>query len=141
MPVTTDEMAAFARDFARTRRALGPDVDLFWKAGIDGDDAVEFMGEYSKKFNVNMDKYLWYFHHDEESLGSFGAVFFAPPSYRVKRIPITIMMLTNFANAGRWDIKYPKHTLPKRRYDILINQASLVLFLFVIAAVIIDALI
>jgi hypothetical protein len=31
-------------------------------------------------------------------------------------------MLLDFANKGKWDITYPDHRLPKKRYDILINQ-------------------
>ena len=138
MRVTTEEMACFARKLARTRKTLGLDIDLFREARIDGDDAIEFMCEYSKKFNVNMDDYLWYFHHGEEGLMSLGAIFFAPPNYRVNKIPITIRLLTNCANAGKWNIDYPEHNLPRKRYDILTNQIVVVCLYSVIIATIIN---
>ena len=68
-----------------------------------------------------MSGYLWYFHAAEEIGFGIGAIFFDPPNYRVKRMPVTPAMLTEFANKGKWDIVYPDHTLPKYRYDLLIN--------------------
>ena len=94
--------------------------DLLNDLGCSGDDHHEFMEAYTKKFNVDMSTYLWYFHSDEEGQ-NFGGIFFKPPYMRVEHIPVTPSMLLEFANKGKWDIIYPPHTLPKRRYDILIN--------------------
>lgn len=38
-------------------------------------------------------------------------------------------MLLDFANKGIWDLKYSKHSLPKSRYDIYINQALVIRFI------------
>lgn len=100
--------------------------DIVKDLGCYGDDFDELMVEYSKMFNVDMTSYLWYFHTKEEG-NSFGGVFLKPPNERVKRIPVTPTVLVDSANAGKWIISYPEHTLPKKRYDLTIN------FLLVIA--------
>lgn len=97
------------------------DTDIFADLGVVGDDFHEMIDLYARKYNVDMTKYLWYFHSDEEGQ-SIGGGFSKPPYERVKRIPVTPNMLTEFSNKGAWTIDYPEHTLPKRRYDLIINQ-------------------
>jgi len=98
-----------------------PGSDICDGIGITGDDFHELIEKFSSKFNIDLTGYLWYFHTEDEGLFSFGALFFDPPFNRVKRIPIFVTDLLEFANKGKWDIKYPEHQLPKRRYDLLIN--------------------
>ena len=77
-----------------------------------------------------MDNYLYYFHTDEEGhSNSIGRIFFKAPYERVKQIPVSPALLFESANEGRWLFTYPEHSLPKRRYDILINQIVVVLFI------------
>ena len=95
-------------------------TDIFLDLGVTGDDFHEMIEEYQKTYNVDMTSYLWYFHADEEGQ-SIGGGFFKAPHERVKRIPVTPKMLLDFANKGKWTIEYPEHTLPKRRYDLIIN--------------------
>lgn len=102
-------------------------TDIFSDLGVVGDDFHEMIEEYSKKFSVDMTSYLWYFHSDEEGQ-NFGACFFKTPNERVKRIPVTPKMLVDFANKGKWTIDYPEHTLPKRRYDLIINTVLVIGF-------------
>ena len=91
--------------------------------GLFGDDFHEFINKFASKFNVDMSEYLWYFHAEEEGgWNSIGGLFFDPPYKKVKKISVTVSMLFDFANNGKWDINYPEHKLPKKRYDILINQ-------------------
>lgn len=117
----TENSINFLKNLSGTDK-IGPDSDIFNDIGMVGDDFHEMIQKYSKKFSVNMSDYLWYFHADEEGgWNSIGALFFNPPYKRVKRIPVTPSMLTDFANQGKWDIQYPDHKLPKRRYDLLIN--------------------
>jgi len=94
--------------------------DIESDLGCYGDDFHELITEYSKIFSVDMTSYLWYFHTGEEG-NSFGGHFFKAPYERVKRIPVTPDMLLEFANKGKWDLQYPKHKIPKRRFDLLIN--------------------
>ncbi len=55
-----------------------------------------------------MTSYLWYFHSDVEGgWNSFGRSFFDLPYKQVKRIPVTPVMLADFARKGKWDIQYP----------------------------------
>src|SRR5690606_36056614 len=103
------------------------DCDIHNDLGCTGDDFNELMQVYSSTFNVKMDTYLWYFHMDEEGQ-NFGGTFFKPPNERVEHIPVTPQLLLDFANKGSWDITYPEHKLPKRRYDMIINQVLVGLF-------------
>jgi hypothetical protein len=105
------------------------ETDIFNECGISGDDSHELIEKYHKKYNVDISNYLWYFHCDEEGMGSIGGMFFKAPYKRVNRIPITPKMLTEFANSKRWKIDYPEHKLPKYRFDIIFNQIIIFLFL------------
>lgn len=106
--------------------------DLFADIGIVGDDLDFILEDYATTFSVNMDNYLWYFHNEDEvSSINIGRLFFTPPYKKVKRIPITPLMLTNFANKGKWDVQYPKHELPSYRYDIIIHNAFVFLILLI----------
>src|SRR6187551_1716604 len=128
--VTEDEIIDLIKVKTGTEK-INSDSDIFNDLGVVGDDFDELLGEYHKKFDVNMDKYLWYFHADEEGQ-SIGGLFFKSPNKRVTRIPVTPKMLTEFANVKKWDIQYPEHKLPKYRLDIIINQtliAGLVIWL------------
>lgn len=115
------------------REKITSQTDIFSDLNIWGDDFHEMIDKYAQKFNVDISSYLWYFHTNEEGQ-NFGGSFFKAPYERVKRIPVTPKMLLDFANNGQWTIDYPEHTLPKRRYDIIINQV-LVLGFFVIVII------
>lgn len=108
------------------------DSDIDSGLGCYGDDFHELMDAYAKTFRVDMSGYLWYFHTGEEG-NNIGGYFFKAPYERVKRISITPDMLLEFANKGNWDLVYPAHTIPKRRYDMLIN--TMLVLLFVVFAV------
>jgi hypothetical protein len=109
---------------------LKPNDDLMNDQGIGGDDFHELIDKYAKTFNVDMAGYLWYFHADEEGgLNSIGSSFFKPPYERVDHIPVTPEKLLDFANKGCWDMEYPPHKLPKRRWDLVINGILFIIFL------------
>jgi hypothetical protein len=106
------------------------DSDIEKDLSCYGDDFDELMEAYAAEFHVDMSQYLWYFHTREEGAGNgLGGFFFKPPNERVPRIAVTPKMLLNFAETGRWQIQYPEHELPKRRYDLLINNILFILFL------------
>lgn len=48
---------------------------------------------------------------------------------RVEHIPITPLMLADFARTKKWEINYPPHTIPTKRYDLIINQVFAILLL------------
>jgi hypothetical protein len=102
-----------------------------YSLGISGDDFHELIEKYAKMYKVEMSNYIWYFHADEEG-NSIGGHFFAPPYERVERIPVTPMMLLQFANKGKWEISYPEHVIPSKRYDIIINRVIAACFLIII---------
>jgi len=103
------------------------DSDIFKDLSMYGDDFHELIEEFSINYSVDMSKYLWYFHADEEGQ-NIGGVFFDPPYKMVKRIPVTPTMLSDFATKGVWYINYPEHSIPKKRYDLLINKIILIVF-------------
>jgi len=111
------------------------DTDIFY-IGIVGDDFHELIKKFAKTYSVDMTNYLWYFHADEEGVrSSIGGFFFAPPYKRVKHIPVTPLLLNEFANRKKWNIEYPKHQIQKKRYDLFINTiivaTAIVLFIVV----------
>jgi hypothetical protein len=48
------------------KKSINAEDDIFLLYGVAGDDCHEMMEKYAFTFKVNMDKYLWYFHSDEE---------------------------------------------------------------------------
>ena len=122
MMFTTDEIAGFVREETAYDGRIAPETTLQRDVGVFGDDMSDLLDAYSSRFSVDMSRYLWYFHTGEEGW-NIGALFFQPPYARVAEIPITIQMIHEFANRGQWAVAYPEHSLPARRYDILICQA------------------
>ncbi|MFN2604391.1 MAG: DUF1493 family protein [Gemmatimonadaceae bacterium] len=116
-----DQIAEFVREETGYGGEITPATKLVEDIGADGDDMFAFIQHYSERFGVDLAGYRWYFHHGEEGW-SIGGMFFEPPYGRVPRIPITIGMLHDFAEQKRWGIHYPRHQLPKRRFDLLVNQ-------------------
>ena len=116
---TQNKIFEFVKEISG-ENVIAESTDIFADFGVTGDDFHELMDIYAELFNVDMSKYLWYFHCDEEG-HSFGSWIFKTPYERVDRIPVTPKMLHKFAEIGEWKIEYPKHKLPKRRYDLIIN--------------------
>lgn len=119
------------------RDQINSQTDIFLDLHVFGDDFHEMIEKYSKTFNVDMTSYLWYFHTYEEGY-NISASFFKAPNERVNRIAVTPKMLLDFANNGKWTIDYPEHTIPKRRYDLIINTVLIlgILILFIISLLI-----
>ena len=126
---TLDEIITFIK--ARTGADKVEEADdIEENLGCTGDDFDELITAYAEKFKVDMSSYLWYFHAVEEgSWNSIGSIFFKSLDKRVEHIAVTPIMLLEFADKGTWDVKYPEHNLPKRRYDILINQVVVLIFI------------
>ena len=118
-------------DFIETeywKSNLNSNSDNFETVRISGDDCYELIEKFSKKYDVDISNFLWYFHHEEEgSWNSIGGVFHKSPDKLVKRIPITPKMLAKFAETKKWEINYPYHQLPEKRKDILFNQIVLII--------------
>ena len=107
--------------------------DIDTELGCTADDFGDLMGAFAKQYKIDMSTYLWYFHTVEEGHNlSIGRSFYKTPYELVTRIPVTPGMLLKFAQKGKWDIIYPEHKIPKRRYDILINQLLIVGLLLIL---------
>lgn len=129
------EIIEFLRDYSGLE-SIDENTDLF-DAGITGDDFHDLIDLYWQKYQVDMSNYKWYFHCDEEG-HSLGSIFYKPIYKRFNRITITPKLLFLFAKEGKWEIEYPEHRLPKRRWDIIINQVVTGLFVIIIVYKIIN---
>lgn len=119
------EILSFIKELTCAEKVT-ENIDIESDLGCYGDDFHELIEEYAKRFNVDISTYLWYFHTREEGSESIAELFFSPPNIRVKRIPITPKMLYEFAEKGKWEVKYPKHDIPKKRYDLFVNLILLI---------------
>lgn len=126
-----DEIDALVRKHAAARGPLSEQFDLCGEFGMSVFDLDDLLEEFAERFAVDLSGYRWYFHSDEEGV-SPGRWFFPAPQDRVTRIPLRLGLLHRAAELGRWPLDYPEHSLPARRWDIVINQclvAGVVLFL------------
>ena len=132
-----EDIIAFLKDEISNKIEINCNSDLENDIRITGDDVVELMDKYAIKFNVNMETYLWYFHHEEETIGWFGPLFFNTPRQYVSHIPITPKLLLDSANAGCWIVQYPEHQIPKSRYDVILNRLFTLVLLIILIAIIV----
>lgn len=116
-----DRVRAFVAQHLSDCEHMAADADLFDTLGVAGDDCSEFMEAFAEEFEIDMMRYLWYFHHEEEGFLSIGGLFFKPPNQRVSPIPITIGRLAQAVRSQTWPIVYPHHVLPETRWDLRIN--------------------
>lgn len=114
------------------RKQMAPSVDLNYDLGIEGDDFFELEEEFSKKYNVNMDSYRWYFHHGEEGW-SIGSLFSPAPYQQVEHIPVTPEILLQAAKTKSWPVRYPEHSITSRTVEFSINKLALLISLIFIA--------
>jgi hypothetical protein len=128
--ITEEEIIQFLKK-ETFEEAISSETDIFNECGVDGDDCDELLLKYSEIYSVDMSAFLWHFHYQEEGSLTFnlGSLFFKNPHQRVKTIPITPKMLTDFANSKIWKIEYPEHKWPKYRYDMIINYIVLTIIL------------
>ncbi len=101
-------------------------TDITSDLGMHGDDFHELIENYADIFEMDMTDYLWYFHAEEEGQ-NIGGFFFRPPNQRVERMIVTPKMLAEFSEKGKWDIVYPKHSIPKKRIDLIINTVLVII--------------
>ncbi|MBC7388722.1 MAG: DUF1493 family protein [Opitutaceae bacterium] len=117
-------------DFLKKVTGVSPntlDTDIYNELGVVGDDFHELIDKYAERFKIDMENYLWYFHCDEEGI-NIASLFFKAPYQRVKRIPITPRKLLEFTKTKKWNINYPPHKIPKVRYDMIIGNIIVIIF-------------
>jgi hypothetical protein len=130
---TFDELATFVKEQTGFRGPLAA-VTSLQELDVYGDDMDELLINYAKLFGVDLTGYLWYFHTGEEGL-NIGALFFPPPNAKVREIPITLGMLHDFAQKGRWAVNYPVHEAPRSRPDIRVSQLLVIGFICVLVVI------
>ncbi|WP_020475681.1 DUF1493 family protein [Zavarzinella formosa] len=127
---TFEDVVALVRERTSYQNPLTAASTLQSDIGVYGDDMDDLLSAYSKRFGVDLSGYRWYFHTGEEG-PSIGGAIFPPPDKQVREIPITLDMLHQFAELGRWAVEYPPHEPPRHRPDIWINF-GIVVFGFVV---------
>jgi len=123
-----DEIIDFIKEESGNDKVY-PETDIFDDLEMVGDDFHEMIENYSKRFDVKMDNYLWYFHSNDEGIGNIGAIFFTPPFKKVERIPISPNLLLNCANSRQWNVKYPEHNGQVGRSDLAVNRILAIVFI------------
>lgn len=123
MKPTIENILDFVAEYSG-KEEIQENSDIEGELSVYADDWHEMIQKFGEKYQVDMTSYLWYFHSGEEGF-SIGSLFFKAPYERVKRIPITPKDLLRIATKQKWDVYYPEHELPKRRYDLLIGTIVL----------------
>lgn len=117
---TFDEVAELVRKQTNHDGPLTDATTLQGDLGVAGDDLDDLLIAWAGRFGADLSGYLPYFHTGEEGMNP-AAWFFPPPYLRVEHIPITVGMLREYAERGRWALAYPAHDPPGVRWDVWVN--------------------
>lgn len=100
--VSADDVAGFVAEQLSVRlERLSPQTRLVQDLGVDGDDLVELMDAYFARFGVDPAGFQLKAYGGPEGFDLIGALNpFGKKEAPVK--PLTLAMLTDAANAGRW---------------------------------------
>lgn len=109
-------------------KPLSLEDDILAKIGITGDDTDDFLNDFANRFDVDLSKYIWYFHTEEEG---FPSLFFKSPDQMVNRIPITVQILIDTIETKIWAVEYPDHDVPSVRKDVAFNWVVIVFMIVV----------
>jgi acyl carrier protein len=74
-PLLSKELVDFVIERSFTKRDIvTPDTRLMHDLGLNGDDAIEFMMEYGKRFNVDLSRFFANEYFDGEGLQIIDAI-------------------------------------------------------------------
>lgn len=123
------ELEGFLRDrkYLSPREVLKPDIDIRWNLGIDGDDAVTFVPDFFKTFQIKEGDFLYNQYFGEEGFNPFlvlftlmSALFFKSYREEVRQkrdvSKVTPRMLQRAIEFGVWDsqrLRDTENTLSK----------------------------
>jgi len=80
------------------------ETELLSDLGIDGDDAVEFLEDFSKEFSVDVSHLEFDKYFNQESLDSVNLISSIFSKKKRKMfLPITLGMLEECSKKGQWD--------------------------------------
>ncbi len=127
------QIIEFAKDYNVEEVDIDEETTIEKGMGLWGDDHHEFIGKFAEVFDVQMENYRWYYHTEEEGL-NWAEVFFKPPYKKVEQSQISINMLHQIANDGKWPDMYEKPDLANFRPDILMNQIGAVTVVLIFVA-------
>lgn len=107
----TRNLIAEIEDFARKESGIFPRKKINQSTTIEddlditGDDAIDFMGKFFDKFEVDYQGFFFDRYFTEEGLNPFKIFLLPFPSFRkkMKKVPITLGMLAKAVELKRWD--------------------------------------
>ncbi len=97
-----------SRHRAVPKEKLGPETRLREDLGMEGDDAVEFLEEFSKRFDVDLGKFEFHKHFGPEVAYNplivlIDFIFKRPPRYPdLGKYPVTVKHLILVAENKKW---------------------------------------
>ncbi|QDU23365.1 DUF1493 family protein [Urbifossiella limnaea] len=118
---TFDEVAELVREQTNYDGPLTDDTELQADLGVAGDDLDRLLLAWAERFGADLSGYLPHFHTAEEGF-NLGAWFYPPRDSRLPDVPITVGMLHQYAELGRWALEYPDHDPRRRRPDVWVNR-------------------
>ncbi|MGQ0563995.1 MAG: DUF1493 family protein [Gemmobacter sp.] len=124
------DILALLTDMGGRRPDDAEQADIIGRFGMDGDDITEFLDAYSRRFNVRLDGLLWYFHHFDEPPLSRRVYAVGPDGHDLPLMPITVDMLVEGVETGKWPLTYPEHREQNRWWS---TQWALLAMVFAVA--------
>jgi hypothetical protein len=117
------ELESFLRDrkYLSPREVLRPNIDIRWKLGIDGDDAVAFIPDFFETFQIQQGDFSYAQYFAAEGFSPFSAfltllfaLFFKSYRQEVRQqrqaSAVTPKMLQRAIELGVWDSRRLKET-------------------------------
>jgi hypothetical protein len=103
---SNDEIFKSIKSFLIERYAFQENLtyETIINKAIDGDDALEFIEAFSKKYNVDMSKFEFDNYFAPEAVFNLAYSFFCLlfARHKLKRIPITVRDLVEIAKKHKW---------------------------------------
>ncbi|MGA2616994.1 MAG: DUF1493 family protein [Thermoguttaceae bacterium] len=113
------EVVKLLRGFVGPRKRIAIDTTLFVDLGFYGDDAGAFLGEFSRRFHVDMSMFCFDPHFLPEGYSCLETIMILPAIWRrysasgrknANLIPITVRQLVEAASIGRWPAEWSRGT-------------------------------
>jgi len=105
MELLDKELMLFIEEYLNVKREkLSPKVELARDLGLDGDDAVEFIELFSKRFSVNMADFNFSKYFGPEAGWNPLTFIFSILFKKEQLTPITLADLNNSIKKGKWVI-------------------------------------
>jgi len=101
-----EKVESLIKEFAGNDISIGEHTSIQYDLGIEGDDAGDLMEEYSRRFSVNLDGFIFEKYFDYE--GGFNPVVYLSSllkreKNKTRKVSLTVAMLVDGCKRGRWN--------------------------------------